>query len=90
VIPVMTILPLRHVNWTREPRDDARLRGFFTSNGFDTRTDIDRVETPRMIQMHECSVSVGHSLLITAPISALVAASGRAAPRKTAREMETR
>jgi hypothetical protein len=43
-----------------------------------------------MIQMHECSVSVGHSLLITAPISALVAASGRAAPRKTAREMETR
>ena len=90
VIPVMTILPLRHVNWTREPRDDFRLRGFFTSNGFDTKTDIDRVETPRMIQMHECSVSVGHSLLITAPISALVAASGRAAPRKTAREMETR
>ena len=90
VIPVMTILPLRHVNWTREPRDDARLRGFFTSNGFDTTPDIDRVETPRMIQMHECSVSVGHSLLITAPISALVAASGRAAPRKTAREMETR
>ena len=90
VIPVMTILPLRHVNWTREPRDDARLRGFFTSNGFDTAPDIDRVETPRMIQMHEASVSVGHSLLITAPISALVAASGRAAPRKTAREMETR
>ena len=89
-LPAMTILPLRHVNWTREPRDDARLRGFFSSRGFDARQLIDRVETPRMIQMHEASVSVGHSLLITAPLSALVAASGRAAPRKTAREMETR
>ena len=79
------ILPRRHVNWTREPRDDARLRGYFSSCGFDTAPDIDRVETPRMIQVHEASVSVGHSLLITVPLSALVAASGRAPPRKTRR-----
>ena len=65
-----------HANWTREPRDDARAHGFFTSAGFDTGPDIDRVERPRMIQAHEASVSVGHALLITVPFSALVAASG--------------
>ena len=63
-----------HANWTREPRDDARAHGFFTSAGFDTGPDIDRVERPRMIQAHEASVSVGHAV-ITVP-SALVAASG--------------
>lgn len=82
------ILPRRRVNWTREPRDDARAQGYFNSCGYDTAPDIDRVETPRMIQTHEASVSVGHSLLVTAPLSALFAASGRAAPRKTRREME--
>ena len=56
-----------HANWTREPRDDARAHGFFTSAGFDTGPDIDRVERPRMIQAHEASVSVGHALLITVP-----------------------
>jgi len=76
-----------HANWTREPRDDARAHGFFTSAGFDTGPDIDRVELPRMIQAHEASVSVGHALLITVPFSALVAASGRAVMTKTAREM---
>ena len=79
-----------HVNWTREPRDDARAHGFFTSAGFDTGLDIDRVELPRMIQAHEASVSVGHALLITVPFSALVAASGRAVLTKTAREMRER
>ena len=77
-------------NWTREPRDDARAHGFFTSAGFDTGPDIDRVERPRMIQAHEASVSVGHALLITVPFSALVAASGRAVLTKTAREMRER
>ena len=76
-----------HANWTREPRDDARAHGVFTSAGFDTGPDIDRVELPRMIQAHEASVSVGHALLITVPFSALVAASGRAVLTKTAREM---
>ena len=79
-----------HANWTREPRDDARAHGFFTSAGFDTGPDIDRVERPRMIQAHEASVSVGHALLITVPFSALVAASGRAVLTKTAREMRER
>ena len=79
-----------HANWTREPRDDARAHGFFTSAGFDTGPDIDRVELPRMIQAHEASVSVGHALLITVPFSALVAASGRAVLTKTAREMRER
>jgi hypothetical protein len=79
-------LEFSEINWSREPSDDARRPHAHATfigppEDFYHSPAIDRVETPRMIQLHESSVSVGHSVLIIAPFSALVAASGRRVTR---------
>ena len=55
----------------------ATVRDEFETKARKKINSVDRHETPTVVQLHEASVSIGHSLLLTVPLSALLKASGR-------------